>query len=203
MVSETADEPRDVNNDMPVQGVWTDTSPHPWRRYMGRTLDNVLVGCLTWILVALIAYILAPGPTAAVLALLTRPVGQFLSVILLALFNIPANALLLRTTGFTLGKWVFGVRVTRDGERLSFRGALRREAAVFVRGIGLGIPLIAVVTAVFAYRRLTSQGMTSWDRDQDLTIFHRPVTRASMIYMWLAAIGTILFVYAIRLLAGP
>lgn len=203
MAGETADEPREADGDMRAPGAWTDTSPHPWRRYMGRTLDNVVVGSLAWMLAALIAYILAPEPTAAVLAALSRPGGQFFSFALLVLFNILANALLLRTTGFTLGKWVFGVRVTRNGERLSLGDALRREADVFVRGVGLGIPLIAIVTAIYAYNRLTSRGMTSWDRDQGLTIFHRPVTKASVIYMWLAAIGVILFAFAIRMLAGP
>jgi uncharacterized RDD family membrane protein YckC len=203
MADEAADELVQVDGDVGAPGAWTDTSPHPWRRYAARTLDNVVVGSLAWILVAVIAYILAPEPTRAVLALLSQRGAQFFSFVLLALFNIPANALLLRTTGFTLGKWVFGVRVTKDEKRLTFGSALHREADVFVRGVGLGVPLIAIVTAIYAYYRLTSRGMTSWDRDQDLTILHRPVTRASTIYMWLAAIGMLLFTYAIRVLAGP
>lgn len=200
MVSETADEPREIDSDTPARGEWTDTSPHPWRRYGARTLDNVVVASVGWILVGLIAYRLAPDATVAVLAVVSRPGAQLFNFILLALPSIPLNAVLLRTTGFTLGKWVFGVRVTRNGERLSLRSALHREADVFVRGVGLGIPLIAIVTAIFAYHRLTNRGMTSWDRDQNLTILHRPVTRASMIYMWLAAIGVLLFACAIQAL---
>jgi hypothetical protein len=46
---------------------------------------------------------------------------------------------------------------------LSFSEALNRSFLVFVQGVGLGIPFVALFTQLFAYRRLTKTGTTLWD----------------------------------------
>lgn len=96
------------------------------------------------------------------------------AVILLA--TIP-NALFIGFTGSSLGKWIFGIRaVTLDGAPMGFKTALWRELQVFVRGWGLGIPLVVFITTLIARATLKAEGSTSWDRELQIQIFQRPAS---------------------------
>lgn len=81
--------------------------------------------------------------------------------IVLYLIWVPAEAVLISLFGTTPAKWLFGIRVAHpSGDLLPFSEALNRSFLVFVQGVGFGIPLVALFTQLFAYRRLTKTGTT-------------------------------------------
>jgi hypothetical protein len=129
----------------------SDRRPPPWRRLLARVVDFFVVAFA-------VAVLLVSLDIGLNHVLLKGTVLLFLSV--------PVEALLLSKLGFTPGKWLLGV-VVRDaeGERLSFRAALRRSAGVWVWALGFGLTslMVALATALMAYRRLRARGATYWD----------------------------------------
>jgi uncharacterized RDD family membrane protein YckC len=92
--------------------------------------------------------------------------------------------------GTTPGKAIFRISVRRaDGSKLPFVVALVRELKVFVKGLGLGIPLVALITHIVGYTNLKNDGITSWDRDGGLVVSHQEVQawRWILIVLFLAA----------------
>lgn len=139
---------------------WVITPVAPWRRYFARAFDLTLFGVLGWFALGLAWYSIAPmqadrffiGLNPAVDLVLTAVIGTFISGFILAFF------------GSTPGKAVFGIRVrNKEGSKLSVSEGLTRDLDVLVRGLGLAIPLVSVITLIVAYSKLKRNGVTSWD----------------------------------------
>jgi len=158
---------------------WTDTSPHPWRRYFARSLDLAFLAlpCLL-VLLYLLGVGLAltvPDRALQVARSLDEEWIPFLAYSLFVPATIPVLALMVGLTGGSIGKWVFGIKVLReDGRPLGFRRALVRELDVWVRGYGVVVPLVSIITMPMSYFRLTEKGKTVWDARQRNLILHRP-----------------------------
>ena len=98
--------------------------------------------------------------------------------------------------GTTPGKALLNIRVrNEDRSKLSYGQGLARCFNVVVKGQGLGIPLIALVTHILAYNRLTSQGITSWDESGNHTVAHREISA------WRVLIALLILIGAIALIA--
>jgi hypothetical protein len=108
------------------------------------------------------------------------------------LIVIPFNALTIGLTGLSLGKWIFGIRVTRDGAPMGPLRALRREFAVFFKGLGLGVPLVSLFTLVGSYSALSDKRITPWDKAQKLGVNHRPESLGASIGMGAAVVLLVL-----------
>ena len=67
--------------------------------------------------------------------------------------------------------------------------ALRRSVNVWVRGLGLGIPIVSLFTLITAHERLTDEGMTSWDEKGDFRILHRRVGVGRVILTVIVCVG--------------
>ena len=94
--------------------------------------------------------------------------------IVLYLVWVPAESVFLALFGTTPAKWLFGIRVAHPGGNLlSFPEALNRSFLVFLQGVGLGIPFVALFTQLFAYRRLTKTGTTLWDTSAGAVVLHK------------------------------
>ena len=101
--------------------------------------------------------------------------------------------LLLSTWGYTPGKAILGVEV-RDlnGNKLSFAAALNRTIVVYIKGMGLGIPVLNVVMKVMAFNHLRSFGSTVWDEEGGFTVRHAlvsPGRALAAVVIFLAALG--------------
>lgn len=71
----------------------------------------------------------------------------------------------------TPGKAIMGIRVQRaDGSRPTYEEGFNRALRVILYGLGLGLPIISLVTAVISYRRLTTKGSTTWDEIGGLVV---------------------------------
>lgn len=74
----------------------------------------------------------------------------------------------------TPGKALLGIKVRRvDGSRLSYEEGFNRTLRVIGYGLGLGLPIISLVTALISYRHLTTKGTTTWDRIGGLVVVFR------------------------------
>jgi len=145
----------------------------PWVRYWARTFDFLL-------------YCLFLGVTVVAI---WPEVGEMndtlFGIILLLGYNFVEPALL-ATVGTTPFKALLRVRVrNNDGTKPSYLQGLRRTFSIWVRGQGLGIPLIALITGITSYSRLSNDGVTWWDREGGFTVTHQTVAW----WRWLLLIG--------------
>ncbi|TYT27020.1 RDD family protein [Luteimonas viscosa] len=158
----------------------------PWPRYFARMID-VFVFSFVAIFVVVIYLELLQADTERVdrlLGLFEGLGGTVLSNVISPIVAIPPIALLL-ASGQTPGKWLFGIRVrTREGRRMGFVLALRREATIYVRGLGLGLPLVTLYTMATSFGDLSNNGITRWDRSLGLEVHHAPATW----FWWVRAI---------------
>jgi len=138
----------------------------PWVRYWARSIDIALIVIIVGI------------PLGAVLPdeLNNRLVNQLIRFLALTLW-IPIEAALTATFGCTPGKALLRVRVSnKNGSNLSFGQALSRSFGVWLGGLGTGlIPLVTLVTCLFAHNRLSKKGVTTWDRDGRFMVTHRKI----------------------------
>lgn len=129
----------------------------PWPRYLARRIDMGLLALPVGFLwgVALVV-LLGPERFQRIPLLVHGVVALGLTLFI--------EAWLLSTWGTTPGKWLWAIRLRRpDGARLGYREGLARGAAVFLRGVGLGIPLLTLLAALHGYTRLEAEGVAPWD----------------------------------------
>ncbi len=92
--------------------------------------------------------------------------------------------------GTTPGKAILCIRVRNaDGSKLTYFQALGRTFSVWLRGQGLNIPLVALITAITAYSRLKNDGSTSWDQVGGFIIVHRKISWWRWILFCLPLLG--------------
>lgn len=180
-------------------------STHPWRRFFARLVDvttfsvfvyHPVVFCIFYFFPEVTAglAIIVDNPTFAPLMLLVEP-------ILVYLLWSPFEATLLAFTGTTPAKWLFGIRVLHSsGVRLSLDSAFQRTLGVFCLGEGLGIPLVALFTRIFAYRRLTKTGTTLWDSAVESIVTHRQWGFFRAFFCIGAVVGALLAVAVLRVI---
>ncbi|MCW1924020.1 RDD family protein [Luteolibacter arcticus] len=145
----------------------------PWVRYWARIFD-FLTFCVIFII------------GAAIVAPELIEMNDTLSTVILIFAYAFYEPLLLTIFGATPFKALLKVRVrNKDGSKLSYVQGFRRTLSVWIAGQGLGIPIIALVTNIYSYSRLTGQGITSWDQSGNFTVSHQPVEW----WRWLLLLG--------------
>lgn len=172
---------------LPAQA-WERAPVAPWSRWAARSIDVLLIGFTGGVVIELV---LLFGFQTSLDTLLPWSLLQgFLALVLAAL----GSALLYGHTATTPGKFLFGLRVEgTQGGPPGFRRALRREVDVMVRGMGLGVPIIALVTQIVGYTTLTREGQSSWDGDAHGTV---------VLYRAAGATRTLLALLGIVVLVG-
>src|SRR3990167_7840712 len=138
---------------------------NPWTRFLARFFDYVFFILILW------------GARAL---LHVRPISsQYESFVPFEFFIwIPIEAILLSTLGTTLGKFLLKIKL-RQGRRfrLDFRTAIKRSFNVWLRGLGMMIPIINGICLLVAYNRLKVFQMTTWDREDHIAVSHAPIGR--------------------------
>ena len=73
--------------------------------------------------------------------------------------------------GWSLGKWLFAVKVRhQDGRRLTYAEYFKRNLWVLVKGFGLCLPIVNLVMHVVQYNRLRAGKLASYDEGKDIKI---------------------------------
>jgi uncharacterized RDD family membrane protein YckC len=147
---------------------------HPWRRYFARMLDIYIFILIFFFLLVVIFPELFQGSQSQSTA---RGNDYFLWFLGLAAYVI-FETICLNAFGGTFGKFLYGIEITlKESGGIPFSIALKRALAVWFRGLGLGIPLITLITLNVAYRSLLKDGEASWDRDFNCLITHRQLSK--------------------------
>lgn len=161
----------------------------PWVRYWARMFDIYITALVLGVVTGVISPHALDVPGSSILF--------GFAVLLIWVF---VESLLLSSVGVTPGKWLFKVRlVPPAGEKARFTTALSRSFKVWWRGIGIGFPVISIVTLVIARSDLKEFGATTWDRDMGFVVVHERIggVRATVIvvafcvFIALAAVGSI------------
>lgn len=146
------------------------------RRFFARAIDTLTLGFIVAIVIWHYAARTAPyGPElAAALVEAPAPVVQWM---LAFAALVPLEALMIALTGTTPGKALLGLRIVRaDGTRPGPLTALGRAIDVYLRGIALGIPVIAFFAMLIAGARRLNHGRASWDQRAQLVVAAAPLS---------------------------
>ena len=134
----------------------------PWARWAARTLDF-------WIGAFLAAVVI--GILLESIGINTDNISELGWTILAIPGGLALDALSNYFFGWTLGKWLFAVKIRRqNGCRLTYAEYLKRNLWVFVKGFGLGIPIVNLVMHVVQYNRLQAGKSASYDEGKDVKI---------------------------------
>jgi uncharacterized RDD family membrane protein YckC len=150
-----------------------ETVARPWRRFWARLLDLLLGGALI-------------GLTVGAL----RPSLIAEHAVLLNLLIIPGalliDSLVYTAFGTTPGKAVAGIRVVddRSDQRLTFRVYFKRNFEVYIFGLGLGIPIISLITLIVSYGRIAHGELSTWDLSAESRVIARST---SWVRTWIVA----------------
>lgn len=153
----------------------------PWVRFWARRMDNYLFSFFGGIILAF-----AYPPAAQMNSIL-------FGFLLLLAYNFVEPAMF-AVLGTTPGKALLRVRVRNgDDSKLSYSEAMNRMMSVYLRGQGLGIPIVELLTARSAYYRLMKEGTTSWDEDAHIDVSHQNigVLRILLVVLILGAMTTL------------
>ncbi|MCK4934853.1 MAG: RDD family protein [Simkaniaceae bacterium] len=135
----------------------------PWVRYWARILDYTLFSFI-------IGFILGFSQSTL---LERRPLFVGMFIIFLWVF---VEAFLLATWGTTPGKWLFRISVRSvDGKKPIYLASLYRSLSVWFFGVGLGLPIISIITMIVSYVKLSKKKITSWDRSNHLHVEHHKI----------------------------
>jgi uncharacterized RDD family membrane protein YckC len=137
----------------------------PWVRYWARHCDYIIF----FLLVGIVGGLIAPSIMHTVFSNEHEAGFSLLLIFLYTFFE----AGLLSTWGYTPGKWLLGISVRdKEGNKLSYDKAFTRAIKVWWRGMGIGFPIVYFFTQISANRRLTNNGITSWDKDGLINVKH-------------------------------
>lgn len=158
-----ADGPTYVPSDVPSSAAAAQHSAHPWRRFFARVLDIYLFlvplmffsgFILSSYLPGFAEWVQTPESLLPFMWLLL-PVVMLIEACIYALF------------GTTVGKTLFGIRVTSDGTaRLSAAAYGKRLWRVYWFGLATGFPLIHWIALLRQYWHCKKQGQTGYDQNR-------------------------------------
>ena len=156
----------------------------PWVRYWARIFD-IYVFCLA------VGFILGMFEFEE---FLDNTNDVALGMILVFIW-ILVEAILLSSFQTTPGKWLFKTKLTTiSGEQINFSQAFSRSLKVWWRGLGTGFPIATLITHIIAYKNLTRDGITSWDRESGFTVTHAKIGIPRVIVAVAFFVGFFIFV---------
>ncbi len=155
---------------------------NPWVRFLARMFDYSLF------FLAIFAIRMMVGRPLFIDQIDTLiPVQYFLWI--------PIEGFLLWAFKTTPGKWWFRISMKQGRlTRLDFMTALRRSFLVWIRGIGLGIPIINGICMMVGYHRLKLFQVTSWDKEEHIQVTNLAIGQARLTIGAVVAISG-LFLY--------
>lgn len=178
---------------------WDDTAPHPWQRYAARLTDVIVLGALAWSVLGVVLYGVNPMLADQMFSGESNMAADGMLNLILML---PVIALLIGLTGGSLGKWVFGNRVSKDGKPIGFLAALKRELSVWFFGLAIGFLIASLVTMILSFKKLKNTKATRWDAKGGFVVTHRPQTKGTMALMWASFVGLLVASAGLVVLGG-
>lgn len=145
----------------------------PWIRYWARTIDLLI---FMFPLIGIVILMLINVDNLADVLKQIDKTPETLFGVLIGFIYIFIEPIFLSTWGTTIGKSLLKVSVRNaDGSKLSYVEGLKRTFSIWFFGQGLNLPLVTLITHVFAYNELKDKGITSWDKGGNYIVFHEKI----------------------------
>ena len=155
----------------------------PWIRHWARFLDYWIFGAIIGIFLGLSLpeWLSSPLLSSNILITMMMVIGSpFI------------EAFMLSRLGWTVGKLCLGTRVyNSEMKRLTYLDALKRSYRVVFFGMGLGIPIVTLITQVNAYYTLKARAKCSWDEEQDINVIHEEISCIGIVMYAMLALALI------------
>lgn len=145
------------------------TLARPWPRFWARFIDISLFVFLSSLAIGIATVYFAPQFYLKLVSLDSRVFGIMLLPLVAVLL-----ALSMAATGTTPGKAILGIRVKRPADRMNLTFYLGREFRVWLAGLGLGIPIVALFTQIRQYRLVAAGKPASYD-ESGTTVEGQPI----------------------------
>lgn len=156
----------------------------PWRRFMARMFD-------VWWETALIAFFIGAvfgGQSVWFLEWIWKPGGSHLLGLACLPLAMVLDAGIHTICGNTPGKALLGLRVgDARAESPGFMPCLRRNMAVWVKGLALGLPIVNLFTLGYQHGRVKKERVASYDVRTGLRV------RAGALPLWRRGVFATLF----------
>jgi len=163
------DEKRSIEGD---RSVWSKLPVYPWRRFLAKTLDGVV---LMYLYMALVFLAFRMAPVFSLNHLSDLIENDLFNLFVFVFLSIFINGAFLGYAGTTIGKKLFGINVlAANGEPIGVIKGINREVKVVLIGQGLFIPLISFFTQIGAYDRLKKDKTTTWDKSMGCDVWYLP-----------------------------
>lgn len=150
-----------VGTTRPITNSAVNPKARPWIRYWARTIDMIIFGML----IATVVSILSP-------TFLEDSIGTFFSffVMFIWLFIEPLMMILF---GNTLGKALLNIKLNMaDGRKITYQTALKRTFSVWLKGLGLGIPIASLICLALSIDHVNKNNVTKWDKEYGFVVTH-------------------------------
>ena len=135
---------------------------NPWARWAARMLDFYLETILSAFVVGIFFEVIGCD---------TENMSEFGWMFFGIPLGMALDALCHHLLGWSLGKWLFAVKIRHlDGSRLTFAEYFKRNFWVLVKGFGLCIPIVVLVTEIIQYRRVRDGKAASYDEGNDVKV---------------------------------
>lgn len=182
-----------------VQAGWNLEPPRAWRRYGARILDTNTNGLIGFYFISVVFYLIAPNTADDFFGIFDGEAGIIFDSILTGLVASIVGGAIIGTSGFTLGKLVFGIKITDgNGSTIGIRSGIARDLEVLMKGLGFCVPIVTLFTMISSYSKLKASGQTDWDQGRYL-VWSRPDGGRQTA---LNAVGVVLIVLVVSLTLG-
>jgi len=172
---------------IPSLGLLAGIQVRPWVRFWARMFDL----CSFSLLAGFVLVFFHPSMSN---------MPDFALGMLIIFIWIFVESSLISTWGSTPGKWLFKTSLRNGaGDKLTFSSALTRSFSVWWRGLGIGFPIVILITLAIAHNNLTKDGITSWDREGNFIVSHDKIGPMRVIVAIIFFIG---YFYLIGLLTA-
>ena len=136
--------------------------PHPWRRWMARGLDGMLVSALFAFVWCIPLHHFLTG------------INDLASTVVGVLLMLALEPVLLHFFGTTPGKWLMGISVrNEEGMKPSWMQAWLRTWGVLQWGHGFYIPIYSIYRGYRCYKAEMEGEAQKWDQEAETTLCFR------------------------------
>jgi uncharacterized RDD family membrane protein YckC len=140
-------------------------------------LDTTIHGLIGFMLFGFAWYAMAPISADAFFSFIVKPEGLIVNLLLSTLLAALIGGFVVGATGSSIGKAIFGIKVLNArSEVIGITEGFVREFKIWVFGIGMGIPIVALITMAAAFKRLKDDGVTKWDKDRNVVLYRENST---------------------------
>ena len=169
-----------------------DYKAKPILRFLARSIDSIIYGGIITVLFSIYFFIL--GFLGGDINFMDN-IHKYVIYVIYIILYIIVETIVLTTFQTTAGKKFLNISIKKiDNSQILFKNSLKRTVLVWIRGLGLAIPLVSFVTHLVAYGNLSTDNYTSWDKDSNFKVINNSVET------WRIAVASIIAIIAIAIM---